>query len=318
VILKVVRPNRDRDDWQREPLAFASGLLNELTGGLAAPRCFGVVERSGDELWIWMEEIRGQLGTEWPPERIVLGARHLGQFNGAYLAGARVPSAPWLMRGIVRRWTACLAPSVERLRQALAHKHPLLRRGWPADVADALFRLWAEREAFSEALDRLPQTFCHHDANARNLISRRDSDGGEQTVAIDWAFAGIGPPGYDIVPLCGELLPAFRFELANARDMVEDIFVGYLEGLRDAGWQGDRQVVRFGFTAALSLRYGACGGPANLPDLLDERRHTVPEERWGRPIGEIMDRWAESSRFMLALAEEARELLGQTWSSATA
>ena len=309
LVLKVVRPNRGGHEWQREPLVYESGLLTDLPGGLAAPRCLGVVEHSGDEFWIWLEEICGLLGTQWPRERYVLGARHLGQFNGAYLVRRRLPSAPWLMRHVMRRWIACLTPSVEQLRSELNRAHALLRRGWPMDVADRLLRLWAERETFSDALDRLPQTFCHHDANARNLIARCSTSGCEETVAIDWDFAGIGPLGYDIVPLCGELLPAFLFELAEAQDLVEDIFEGYLAGLRDAEWQGDRRAARLGFTAALALRYGACGGPANLPDLLDESRHMVTEQRWGRPISEIMDRWAESSRFMLGLADEARELL---------
>jgi len=269
------------------------------------------VERSSDELWIWLEEVRGQPGTQWSRERTVLGARHLGQFNGTYLAGGRLPSAPWLMRDMLRRWMADLAPSVEQLLDGLSREHPLLQRGWPVNVGDALSRLWSEREIFAEALDRLPQTFCHHDANGRNLIARRGAAGDEQTVGIDWHFVGIGPPGYELVPLCGELLPGFRFELVGAQHLVEDLFEGYLAGLRDAGWHGDRGAVRFGFTAALALRYGVCGGPANLSDLLDEGRHWVPERRWGHPIAEIMDRWAGCSRFMLGLADEARELLSR-------
>ncbi len=319
VILKVVRPNPHESgateligaNWRREPLAFASGLLNKLPGRLTAPRCLGVVERSSDEIWIWLEEVRGQPGTEWSRQRIVLGARHLGQFNGAYLVGECLPSAPWLMRDMLRRWIAHLTASVEQLLEELSRGHPLLQRGWPTDVGDALSRLWTEREIFTESLDRLPQTFCHHDANGRNLIARRSTNGDEQTVAVDWDFAGIGPPGYELVPLCGELLPAFRFGLAEARDLAEDVFEGYLAGLRDAGWQGDQGLVRFGFTAALALRYGACGGPANLSDLLDETRHWVPEQRWGHSIVEIMDRWAGCSRFMLGLAEEARGLLAR-------
>ena len=310
IVLKVVRSNGGREGWKREPLAFGSGLLEALPGGLTAPRCFDIVERSHDEVWIWLEEIRGQPGTEWPCERYVLGARHLGQFNGAYLARGHLPSAPWLMKDMLRRWNTHLAPSVEQLRKGLEQVHPLLRRGWPSDVAASLFRLWAERGTFSDALTRLPQTFCHHDANGRNLIAR-DTAEHNQTVALDWDLAGIGPPGYDIVPLCGELLPDFRFELSEARDLVEGIFEGYLAGLRDAGWRGNRGVARFGFTTTLALRYGVCGGPANLSDLLDETRHTVPEQRWGRTIGEVMDRWAAGSRFMLGLANEARELLNR-------
>jgi hypothetical protein len=295
--------------WRREPLAYSSGILRELPVGIAAPQCFGVEERSGAENWIWLEDVPGKLGTEWSRERIVLGARHLGRFNGAYLVGEPLPSALWLQRDMLTTWIAYLTPSVERLFGELAHGHTLLQRGWPTDVVDTLRPLWGNRDRLCDALHRLPQTFCHHDANARNLIARCDADVGDRTVAVDWAFAGIGPLGYEIVPLCGELLPSFRFEFTDAMDLIEEIFTGYLAGLTDVGWRGDRGSVRIGFTAALAMRYGACGGPANVSDLLDGARLWVPEQRWGRPIGEIMDRWADCSRFVLRLADEARALL---------
>ena len=50
LILKAVRAPEGEVDpsassyWKREMLAYQSGLLADLPAGLAAPRCFGVVE----------------------------------------------------------------------------------------------------------------------------------------------------------------------------------------------------------------------------------------------------------------------------------
>ena len=51
------------------------------------------------------------------------------------------------------------------------------------------------------ALDKLPQTFCHLDAYRPNLFLRRDADGSNQTVAVDWAFTGIASVGEEIANL---------------------------------------------------------------------------------------------------------------------
>ena len=53
-------PQDDPSAWQyarREVLAYQSGLLADLPGGLAAPRCFGVVAQPGGDSWLWLEEI---------------------------------------------------------------------------------------------------------------------------------------------------------------------------------------------------------------------------------------------------------------------
>src|SRR3712207_7779326 len=58
-------------------------------------------------------------------------------------------------------------------------------------------RLWEERERFLTALDRLPQTFCHHDAFRRNLLVRRGPEG-EELVALDWTQTGHGAVGQEL------------------------------------------------------------------------------------------------------------------------
>jgi len=49
---------------------------------------------------------------------------------------------------------------------------PVLWHLYPPSVVDELRHLWDEREHFLTALDRLPQTFCHHDTFRRNLLVR--------------------------------------------------------------------------------------------------------------------------------------------------
>ena len=91
LILKAIGANPDVDVpptdyryWKREPLAYESGLLDELPGGCFAPRCFGSVV-ADDGAWLWLEDVRDDLGPEWPFEHYGVVARHLGQLNGTYL-----------------------------------------------------------------------------------------------------------------------------------------------------------------------------------------------------------------------------------------
>lgn len=88
--------------WKREALVFQSGLLNDLSGDLVAPRCFGVDEYPGQEFWIWLENIP-ERDASWSLERYGLAARHLGQFNGPYFMGQPLPAAPWLSTGRIPR-----------------------------------------------------------------------------------------------------------------------------------------------------------------------------------------------------------------------
>ena len=137
--------------WKREALAYRSGLLDNLPGGLVAPRCFGVDERGDDVIWLWLEEMRESARRPWPLARYGLAARHLGRFNGAYRAGRPLPTAPWLNRGFLCAWTADPArvTLTETIVSAETWAHPLVRAAFPIPVADRLRRLHSEREPCS-------------------------------------------------------------------------------------------------------------------------------------------------------------------------
>ncbi len=314
LILKTAAARPDRDDpsdshyWKREVLAYQSGLLDDLPGELAAPQCYAVVEHSDGECWIWMEDVKDDIAPRWPLEHYGVVARHLGQFNGAYVMGRPIPSEPWLGTGWLRsRFGPQAAEGIARLRDSL--KHPLVRRVYPPEVAEGVFRLWSEREALLDALDRLPQAFCHLDIYRRNLFARHTADGDEETVAIDWAFVGTGAVGEELAPL---VLASVFFEGIGWDRMLKldsIVFDGYLKGLRDAGWQGDARLARFGYVTAAALRYGVSYTGLHVSVLLDESQRARWAQRVGCSVEEYVDQEARGGRSLHMLAEEARELL---------
>ena len=311
MMLKIVRPAENEmtsHAGTREVLAYQSGFLHDLPGGLAAPRCFGILEQEDGAFWMWIEEIVDEVGDEWPVERYGLAARHLGQLNGTYLAGRPLPDFAWLSRKWLRKYTSQYATSVGELDGNLAH--PLMRRICPPDVANALIRLWAQREPLLDALERLPQTFCHMDAFRHNLFARRGAGGREETVAIDWPYAGIGAVGEELAPLVSMGFGRFEISCAELRELDEVLFKGYLAGLRDAGWNGDPRVARFGYVASAPLRYAFMG--TRLVQFLrsmDEERRAQMEQRMKAGFEKHGPAFAELQRFLLDLADEALGLL---------
>ncbi|MCD6534845.1 MAG: phosphotransferase [Deltaproteobacteria bacterium] len=313
LILKVFRPGNDDidiSDWnyyKREVDAYQSGWFDDLPGNLAVPRSFAAVEHPDGICWIWLEDITDEIGSQWPLEHYGIVARHLGRFNGAYLTGRELPSWPWLSSGWLRKYVARNASALPLLQNSLMH--PLVCRWLPGDFADNLLRLWGERGLFLKALDRLPQTLCHHDAFRRNLFAQRPVAGDVQTVVIDWAFCGQGAIGEELVPLIQADLFFFEVDLAQAKMLEEIVFAGYISGLREAGWQGDPRQVRLGYTAAASLRYNFGEMGRILAVILDETRHPGFQRVFGHSIEETLDRWGALNLSFVGLIDEARSLI---------
>lgn len=307
LVLKVVQAQADGDDpaaahyWKREALAYQSSLLDDLPGGLAAPRCMGVVERPGAGAWLWLEDIADSSPPHWPAHVYGITGRHLGLFNGAYLTARPLPTALPLNTGWLRAYLARNADAIARLGDDL--ERPLLRPVYPASVRAGIMQLWAERERFLAALDCLPQTFCHRDAWRRNLFVRA-LNGRDQLVAIDWAFLGCGALGEELAPLVAASA-FFGDELAAVGELEEAAFAGYLEGLRAAGWEGEARMVRLGYAAAVGLRYGP-GVTVVIRELV---RDAERDGEQGRADTDLCDRLAGLLHLALDRADEARDLL---------
>ena len=309
LILKVVGTTAIGDDasepryWKREVMAYQSGQLADLPGDLAAPRFFGSIEFSEKVAGLWLEDLIDIVGRKWPLEHYGVVARHLGQFNGAYLAELELPLWPWLSRSWLRALVNGNAAGAVQFSQSL--DEPRIRRWYFADDAKRALQLWEEREIFHDALDGLPQTLLHRDAFRRNLFARHGEDGHEQTVAVDWAFVGLGAVGEDIVSLVQASLVFSEVSMADARKLDQIVFDGYLEGLADAGWRGDPRLARLGYAASSALCFGI--GYAGFD--IDESVFPWIEQAFGLPIHELMVLVADHKHFLFELADEARALM---------
>ena len=162
---------------------------------------------------------------------------------------------------------------------------------------------------FLAALDRLPQTICHHDAFRRNLFDRRGSDGTEQTVAVDWAFAGSGAVGADLAPLIVGSLLFDEVADAASQDLAEAAMAGYVTGLREAGWDGDESLARLGFVATAALLYTVGTAGLTVSIISDPVQSRAMERSEGRTMAEEVARWSGLRAFQFGLADEAHRLL---------
>jgi len=320
LILKAIRGDASEPPtafkyWKREPLAYESGALDELPAGVCAPRCYGSVV-TDDSAWLWLDDVRDDLGPEWPLEHYGVVARHLGLLNGTYLGDRERLGLPWLTRGWLAAWVEQAAPAMAGFETSI--DHPVFAHIYSSEVADCMLRLWAARTPLLEALARLQQTFCHLDAFRRNIIRRRDAEGDVQSVLLDWAFVGTGALGEELAPL---VAASVTFDPATECECLADLdhlaFNGYLDGLHDVGWRGNPDEVRFVYATTTALRYGVGAIGFVICDT-DERGRFVAGDGWadpqnqseaevlfGRPFPNLVEHFAGMFSWLANLGEEA-------------
>lgn len=310
LILKVLQPstgNTEASTWnyyKREADAYRSGLLDDLQGGLKAPKCYAVTDRGDEGCWIWLEDVKEDIGPRWPVEHYGVAARQLGRFNGRYV-NEDLPDWPWLSRKWMRSWVDYTSSKMGSFNELL--DHPYVKLLLPGDQVDKMFGLWDEREIFFEALDRLPQTLCHLDAFRRNMFARRLDGGDYQTVLIDWAFIGRSPVGSEILPLVRATTSFFHVDLSDFKRLEEVVLSGYLNGLRDAGWRGDPKLVKLGYTAS-NIRYSFS---TNLITSLIVNEEAGPRVRqtYGCSVEELLAYWGRCRKMFTGLDDQARMLM---------
>ena len=302
LILKIVTSPDGSDDptseryWKREALAFQSGLFDKLPPMICAPRCFGIVEPSGLETWLWMEELVDALPGRWSLDQYGNVARHLGRFNAACCGEPSLQTQPWLAKGRLRTWVRDAPPEVP---PEVRH-HPLVALCWPEDIDAWMQRVRAQQETWLAAMERQPQTLSHLDAFRRNIFARRDKQGEMQSVLIDWGFVGSAAPGEEIAPLVAASLSYMEVDFSQAKALDQVVFEGYLEGLRQSGWRGDPRVVRSTYAAASILRY--CIGVSGVAFMIaDEKQPGLLEQAFGHPLEELVEVWTKQMRFLFDL-----------------
>jgi hypothetical protein len=226
VVLKSIdNPKSSKQDprgwsyWRREVLAFQSGYLAQLPAGLRAPRFYHVTEKENGA-WLWMEHIQEVTGKQWSLDHFQRAARQLGIFQGRYLLDAPLTDQPWLSQFFFRDvwspdnfWSGFMNPASEEN----AWQSTITQTGFDAALKSRVLQLLGEKEHFFNVNDRLPQVLCHYDASRRNFMwSRSVQTGGEELIAFDWAFTGIGALGNDLGELIGTSLFFFEYSPTDA------------------------------------------------------------------------------------------------------
>ena len=318
IVLKAVDAPLDDEKathWnyhRREFLAYEEGLLKDLPGRVSAPRCLGITKYPSGICWLWLEDVENPASRAWSLTEYGLVAQHLGQFNGAYLVGQPLPSFHWLSRNWVKGWLSFYDETCQEvlnlIRDANFLEQPLLRSAFPRGFKDDVLRLRASYDTLFAALDKLPQTFCHLDAYRPNLFLRQDVHGSDETVAIDWVFTGIAAIGEEIANLLTASLIWFEYDAAGVGKLDEAVFSGYLDGLREAGWQGDSHLVRLGYTTACALRWGIVG-LWWMRSLGHSDKEAKLATQWNRPLEDLISQWAQTTHYILGLARESHQLL---------
>jgi hypothetical protein len=320
MILKIIRPGPTNSAspqgshyWQREPCYYRSEIFTDLPGGLRAPNCYAVLEQPDDGYWLFLEDVRDlyNLPTPdhgWPIEYYRTAARCLGQFNGAYLNGKPIPEADWIPRQWLRVYVEEAAQNIDLFFRS--QDHPFFKRAYSQLSMGLLREAWDERHEIMNALDRLPQVFCHQDAFCRNLFAQRARDGSDQLVAIDWSYAGRAPLGSELGQLVFASMGLGTIPFSEGDRLEQIALEGYLAGLSDAGWRGNPDLVRFGSAAASFWRntFGAVIGEA-VPWILDERYHPFMQQTsGGMSMDQIADFWASAIGWYLKMYHEACRL----------
>ncbi len=285
--------------WRREAdlLAPDSRLrqaLDAVPGGIRAVRCHGVFDRPDDTVALWLEQLTGEFGARWTPDRYRTAAVQLGRTQAA-LAGSELLIAPELSHTWLREHVALHRDEDTLTRPGIWQ--PALTGGlFEPDAPDRMAALWGKLSTWLDRLEALPRTLAHFDFHPGNLF---DADG--ETVVIDWAYAGVGPIGLD--PACLALEAIYDFHLGP--DLLPELFElvadGYTTGYREAGGTLDPRAIRQAMIITVAVKLGW-----TVPALLEcvaENRATLN----GRPLAEAAPAWAAAGNLLLNLVDDVDE-----------
>ena len=288
--------------WKREALVLTDPRVQSEVRHLRAPRVLGIHGGSSGEVRMWLEDAAGTPGGDWCLHDYELAARHLGLFQGKFLRRGALPKENWWSRDWVRAY-------VERRQDRFASPlprglpHPLLGLAFAEDVSGRVAKIWSTRSDTLDRLDRIPHTLCHHDFWTKNLIQQPTAGGSLTTVAIDWAYAGIGVPGSDVATLMSDAIND-RFLPCDQTEALSDaLFDAYQTGLSDSGANIDVPALRFAYCATVSLKYLWI-----IPDLFAVAARTDPSEPFAAGLVELFTARGRFARHLLALTDEATAL----------
>jgi hypothetical protein len=247
-----------------------------------------------------MEHVRPSSTAPWILDDFRLTAHDLGRWNGACLGQFGLIEEPWLARYHYR--TVMEDSSTEDWEFALNQQY------LSASVRARHAQLVAECELFSRAIDALPHTIGHLDAQRRNLLLCDAAAGRREVVLIDWADCGIAPLGAELSALVGTSSLFFEWPPAQVRDLDQPVFASYLAGLAESGWIGDATQIRLGYVGWFAMYYGRAF-PGFLRYWCTPDNRSFALQQFGLAEAELYMQWLPFLDYVLECVDEARRLI---------
>ena len=249
--------------WRREALAYETGLAATVyaDAGITAPELIAADARADGGVELWLADVAGPAGFQWPVPRLERFAHELGAAQARWIG--RVPDTAWLSRRWLSQYLA-YGPSRRVNVSAADWDHPSIE-AWPAEVRYRLLRLWVERDRALAAAEAAERTLCHLDVWPANLL-----DDGASSVLLDWAFCGEGAVGEDVANLIIDSCTDGLMDAALLPEIAQSATDGYISGLRDGGWTGDEDAVRRVIAVCGAAKY-SWFAPAVLESAVRDR-----------------------------------------------
>jgi len=256
VILKIIKPDTAEKDnvahhnyWRREAFVFESGILRGFPDSVRAAEHYLVEEQPDGTVWLWMEFVEGEYAHT--VEQFAYIARQLGRFNGAYLTGLHpLPNQEWICRAWLKSWTTAsrmYAPNMEEYASRISAEEDRNIWAWYQEILRNL-------EAAIDSLQQLPRVLAHQDLSQMNMLLVQQEANDNRLVLIDWQFMSLSGIGEDLGKLFGVNLSLGIIPPDQYIRLQTSVYDAYLEGLREAGWQGNAELARYGFCLSMALR----------------------------------------------------------------
>lgn len=311
LVIKILRrPQHEQSPsdpwyWRREVDFAQSAFASRLLGIIRSPRFYRIDEHH-DGVWIWMERVRQSSSGAWTPDDVRRTAHALGRWNGTCLAQIGRPTEPWLAR---QHYLTVMNDST-----AEDWAFPLNQKYLSPSLRTRHTQLLDERERFSHALEQLPHTFGHLDAQCRNVLLREGAAGQPEVVLIDWADCGVAPLGAELNALVGTSSLVFGWPPAQVRELDQIAFASYLDGLAASGWAGDVRQVRLGYVGWCALYYGRIF-PGFFRYWCKPGNRSFAAQQFGVAEEELYVQWLPFLGYVLECVDEAQALIATATSS---
>ncbi|WP_010097252.1 phosphotransferase [Ornithinibacillus scapharcae] len=259
LVLKIIQPEAEEMNhpqhhnyWKREGLVFQSGLLNHIPNSIQVPECYMVEEKSETEVWIWMEEVKEDNNGKWSLDDFSFIAHQLGRFHGAYTTDTfSLPNHEWVCQNWLQSWVK----GCDQYAVNPDDFYPSLK-GNDIDL-DTIMKKYTslrqQEKKYLRALHTLPRTLSHQDMSQQNMYIR-SKDEKRELILIDWQYMSNSAIGEDLGKLFGVAMSQEDIPVKKAWEYQGHLFNHYLQGLREAGWNGDERYARYGFATGVAFR----------------------------------------------------------------